>query len=94
MKKLSFVFISLFLALSFNVLAEPVDINSADAHALATNINGVGAKKAAEIVSYREKYGAFKSVDELENIKGIGPKLIEKNRTNLLIVNNKVTVAD
>jgi len=66
MKKLSFIFISLFLSLSINVLAEPVDINSADAQMLASNINGVGAKKAAEIVRYREKYGAFKSIEELE----------------------------
>ncbi len=94
MKKLSFVFLSLFLSLSINVLAEPVDINSADAQTLATNISGVGAKKAAEIVSYREKYGAFKSVEELENIKGIGPKLIEKNRSNLLVVNVETSLSD
>lgn len=94
MKKLSFVFLSLFLSLSINVLAEPVDINSADAQTLATNISGVGAKKAAEIVSYREKYGAFKSVEELENIKGIGPKLIEKNRSNLLVVNSGSSLSD
>ena len=94
MKKLFFIFISLFLTLSMNVLAEPVDINSADAQTLANHINGVGAKKAAEIVRYREKYGAFKSIDELENIKGIGLKLIEKNRSNLSVVNNEITVPD
>jgi len=94
MKKLLFVFFSLFLLLSFRALAEPVDINSADAHTLALNIKGVGDKKAAEIVRYREKYGPFKSVEELENIRGIGPKLIEKNRANLLIVNNELTAPD
>lgn len=94
MKKLLFVFFSLFLVLSFKALAEPVDINTADAQTLAVNIKGVGDKKAAEIVRYREKYGPFKSIEELENIKGIGPKLIEKNRTNLLVVNNEVAVPD
>ncbi len=94
MKNLSFVFIFLFLALSFKLLAEPVDINSADAQTLATNIKGVGDKKAAEIIRYREKHGPFSSIDELENIKGIGPKLIEKNRSNLLIVNSEVVPSD
>jgi len=94
MKKLLFALISLFLVLSFRALAEPVDINTADAQTLALNIKGVGGRKAAEIVSYREKYGPFKSIEELENIKGIGPKLIEKNRANLLIVNNEAAVSD
>ncbi len=94
MKKLLFALISLFLALSFGALAEPVDINTADAHTLALNIKGVGDRKAAEIVSYRKKYGPFKSIEELKNIKGIGPKLIEKNRANLLIVNNEAAVSD
>ncbi|HEB86150.1 MAG TPA: helix-hairpin-helix domain-containing protein [Gammaproteobacteria bacterium] len=94
MKKLLFVLISLFLALSVRALAGSVDINTADAHTLALNIKGVGAKKAAEIVRYRGQHGLFKSIEELENIKGIGPKLIEKNRANLLIVNNKAVVSD
>ncbi len=94
MKKLSFVFISLFLVLSFKLSAEPVDINSADAQTLAANINGVGAKKAAEIIRYREKHGSFNSIEELENIKGIGPKLIEKNRRNLLVVKREGVSSD
>ena len=88
------VFVSLFLVLSFKVLAEPVDINTADAHTLAMNIKGIGAQKAVEIIRYREKYGPFKSIDELENVKGIGPKLIEKNRANLLIVNQETAMSD
>lgn len=94
MKKLLFVLISLFLALSFRALAGSVDINTADAQTLALNIKGVGAKKAAEIVRYRGQHGLFKSIEDLENIKGIGPKLIEKNRANLLIVKNKAVVSD
>lgn len=94
MKNLSVVLIFLFFSLSLNVLAEPVNINAADAQTLAANIKGVGDKKAAEIIRYRETYGPFKTIDELENIKGIGPKLIEKNRSNLLIVNREVTAPD
>jgi competence protein ComEA len=65
--------------------AAPVDINSADAATLAAAINGVGPSRAAAIVSYREANGPFASVDELSAIKGIGPKLIERNREVLSV---------
>ena len=60
--------------------AEPVDINTADAQALAANIKGVGAKKAEAIVEYRKKHGPFKRPEDLARVKGIGPKLVEQNR--------------
>ena len=65
--------------------AAPVDINRADAATLAAAINGVGPSRAAAIVSYREANGPFASVDELSAIKGIGPKLIERNREVLSV---------
>lgn len=65
--------------------AAPVNVNTADAVTLAKNINGVGAKKAQAIVKYRNLNGPFKSVDELLNVKGIGQKIIEKNRGDLLV---------
>lgn len=76
---------SALLVLSFNAAAAPVDINSADAATLAANIKGVGAKKAEAIVIYRQKHGPFSSIEDLRKIKGIGPKLIEKNRSVLLV---------
>lgn len=59
---------------------EPVNINTADAAALADNLNGIGDAKAKAIVDYRQKHGPFKSADELVNVKGIGLKTVEKNR--------------
>jgi competence protein ComEA len=67
------------------VNAAPVNINTAGVHALAENINGVGAKKAEAIVAYRKANGPFKSVEELTNVKGIGSKLIEKNKADLYL---------
>ncbi len=64
--------------------AAPVDINSADAKALET-LNGVGPAKAQAIVEYRTKNGAFKSVDDLEKVSGIGKATIDKNRDNLTV---------
>lgn len=81
--------LSVLLALSFNLFAAPVNINTADAKTLAANINGIGEKKAEAIVQYRKKHGPFKNADDLTNIKGIGPKLIDKNRDVLLVTKAK-----
>ena len=58
-----------------------VNINSADAQALAAGLNGVGQTRALEIVRYREAYGPFASVEELTEVKGIGKSTLDKNRT-------------
>lgn len=73
------------LAFSLPVFAGPVDINSADAKALDAALVGVGPKVAEAIVVYRAKHGPFKSVDELKKVKGVGPKILEKNRANLIL---------
>jgi competence protein ComEA len=57
-----------------------ININTADAEALARGLIGVGASRAEEIVRYRQTYGPFKAVDELMDVKGIGPSTLEKNR--------------
>jgi len=80
-----FNFKTLLLALAlslpmFAAAAEPVNINSADASTIAASLNGIGEVKAKAIVEYRVKNGAFKSADELVNVKGVGLKTVEKNR--------------
>ena len=64
--------------------AAPVNVNTADAQTLATNISGVGAKKAQAIIKYRKLNGPFKSAQDLIKVKGIGKKLIERNRDDLV----------
>lgn len=61
-----------------------VDLNSADAETLARELNGIGEAKARAIVEYREANGAFTSVDELLEVKGIGAATLEKNRDRLV----------
>jgi len=73
------------LLVSTNLLAGSVDINSADADALATALNGVGEAKAKAIVAYRDQYGAFKSADDLVLVKGIGQRLVDLNRDAIRI---------
>lgn len=76
--------LSLFFAFAAHA-AEPVNINTADAATLASRLNGVGESKAEAIVAYREEHGAFKSVDQLAQVKGIGLKTVEKNREMLTV---------
>jgi len=77
-------FKSLFLALvlcfaSFGVFAAQININTASAEQL-TALQGIGEAKAAAIVEHREAHGSFRSIDQLVDVKGIGLKLVEKNR--------------
>lgn len=71
------------------VQAEPVNVNTADATTLAKALNGIGPAKAKAIVSYREKNGPFKSVDQLALVEGITQKLIDKNRADIRLGNEK-----
>lgn len=52
--------------------AGPVSLSSATAEQLDA-LPGVGPVTAEKIVSYRQQHGAFRSVDELDAIAGIGP---------------------
>lgn len=86
MKHLATVLFAVSLSLtSLLAFSSTVNINTADAKTIDTALVGVGAKTAKAIVEYRAKHGPFKSVDDLAKVKGIGPKLIEKNRANLVV---------
>ncbi|AKH22224.1 hypothetical protein AAY24_11285 [Sedimenticola thiotaurini] len=65
--------------------AGPVNINTASAEQIATELKGIGNAKAQAIVDYRTQHGAFKSADELVRVKGIGEKTIAANREYILI---------
>lgn len=56
-----------------------VNLNTATEADLQT-ISGIGAKRAADIIAYREANGGFKSVDDLNNVSGIGDKTMESIR--------------
>jgi len=86
MHYLKWFYLTLVLFTTGTVLAGPIDINTADAATLASAISGVGEKKAATIVEYRNTHGPFASVDDLTRIKGIGASTIDRNRDNLTVV--------
>ena len=62
-----------------------VNLNTADAATLQSELVGIGAAKAQAIVAYREEHGNFASVDELLEVKGIGEATLEKNRDRLSV---------
>jgi competence ComEA-like helix-hairpin-helix protein len=63
---------------------KPVNINSASAEELQT-VPGIGPVTAEKILKMRKSNGAFKSVDDLLAIRGLGPKRLEKMRKYLTV---------
>lgn len=86
MKSFAILMKSLLLSLALAAsafAADKVDINSADAVALAATLNGVGLAKAEAIVAHREQNGPFQSADQLAEVKGIGLRTVDKNRERI-----------
>lgn len=81
MRLLRSLLVALFAAACFAppAWAGGIDINSADSAALET-LPGIGESKAAAIIQYRTDHGPFKSVDELDNVSGIGPSTLASIR--------------
>lgn len=64
--------------------AQPVDINTAGSADLQA-IPGIGKALADRIIAFREKNGAFGSVDDLLKIQGIGEKSLQKIRPYVIV---------
>jgi competence ComEA-like helix-hairpin-helix protein len=86
----SFAILALALAMVSPALAKkkppahPINLNTAGATELQ-QVPGIGPSTAQKILDTRKSYGAFKSVDDLLAIKGIGPKKLEKMRKYLTV---------
>ncbi|HGD4336668.1 TPA: helix-hairpin-helix domain-containing protein [Streptococcus agalactiae] len=61
-----------------------INLNKADLSSLQT-ISGVGAKRAQDILDYRDSQGGFKTIDDLKNVSGIGEKTLEKLRQDVTL---------
>lgn len=69
---------------------EMVNINTASPAALAEQLPGIGPAKARAIVTYREQNGPFESVDELIEVKGIGPKTLAAIRPLVFVASSDI----
>ncbi|MBS7325108.1 MAG: ComEA family DNA-binding protein [Thiopseudomonas sp.] len=62
-----------------------INLNDADVDTLVRELKGIGPAKAQAIVDYRTQQGAFVSVDELLEVKGIGQATLERIRDRLTV---------
>jgi competence protein ComEA len=69
-----------------------IDVNTADWPEFAT-LPDVGETTARRIVEYRQRNGPFQSLDDLRQVRGIGPKTMERLRPYFLPV-SPPTVAE
>ncbi len=65
-------------------LKDRVNLNKATKEDLV-EIKGIGPVLAGRIISYREKYGLFRKIEDIKEIKGIGGKTFEKIRKGLTL---------
>jgi comEA protein len=59
--------------------ARRINLNTATSAQLQL-LPGIGPALAGRILDYRTKNGPFRSVEDLDNVKGIGPRTLEKLR--------------
>jgi competence protein ComEA len=87
---LSFWFLAFFLsaavfpATTKKPPLRPININTANAEELQL-VPGIGPATAEKILQMRKSYGAFKSVDDLVAIRGIGKRRLDKMRKYLTV---------
>ncbi len=62
----------------------PINVNTADLKTIE-NIKGLGPSKAQAIIDYRNKNGNFQTVQDLQKVPGIGPKLFEKIQAQVTV---------
>ncbi|MCP5003806.1 MAG: hypothetical protein GY941_07625 [Planctomycetes bacterium] len=61
-----------------------ININKATVKELIT-LKGIGAKKAKDIIVYREKNGSYEQIEDIMEIKGIGNKMFEKIKDQITV---------
>lgn len=61
---------------SEEIVRWPIDLNRADAQQLM-QLPGIGEVKAAAILAYRAEHGAFRTVEELDEVRGISARMVE-----------------
>ena len=64
---------------------QTVNINTADAETLASQLKGIGQSRAEAIVAYREAHGPFTSIEDLAAVRGIGQRTLEQNASLLSV---------
>ena len=77
--------LALMLALCSGAALAAINLNTATKDELVA-LPGIGPAKAQAILDYRKAHGAFKSIEEVKDVKGIGAKRFEKLKGELTVV--------
>lgn len=93
---------SLFFAVLFSLVslssvsasAEVVNLNKANASALQHYLKGVGEVRAQNIVDYRKQHKKFKSIEEIQEVQGIGEIIYSKIKSNLSLTKGVTVVPE
>lgn len=91
------IIVSLLLSLSWGSMAqdnavaaensrvefEQININVADAETIAMVLDGIGIKRAEAIVTFREEFGDFTSLEDLQLVSGVGEVTLRNNEDRI-----------
>lgn len=83
-----------FVSLMTTIHAETININTADSALITQELKGIGPVKAEAIVDYRNKNGAFKELNDLLNIMGIGTKTLEQIKDQIIFEDPSKTLTN
>ncbi|MFT6103045.1 MAG: competence protein ComEA [Granulosicoccus sp.] len=64
-------------------IGQTVNINTGSAEAISASLKGIGLKKAQAIIEWRKANGAFTSIAQLTEVKGIGEKTLMANKDKI-----------
>ena len=62
---------------------ELVNINDADAETIAKVLDGIGMSRATAIVTYREEFGDFTSLEDIQMVTGVGEITLRNNEAKI-----------
>jgi competence protein ComEA len=91
MKKLVTLLVGLGMAV-VNVFAA-VNVNTATQEQLES-LNGIGPAKAKAIIDYRLKNGSFKTLEEIDNVPGLGAGIMGKIKNDVTLTGVTTVKAD
>lgn len=84
MRKIVLTLLAVFAFVMVSFAADLIDVNTATQEQLES-LTGVGPTKAKAIIAYRTEHGNFKTVDELDKVKGFTKKTIDKLRAQVTL---------